>query len=485
MNSAEHILIRRPQCPRCGDQNLISGRDPKVTLTSATMLRDADGGLRARPSGEVFNLLRRHVSPVLGAVTSLNPSEDVENGLTYSYTAGHNFAMFGDNMNLLRRNLRGQSGGKGRTDLQARVSALAEAIERYSGVWRGGEPVRRAAFAELDPDEAIHPDKLLQFSARQIEGRQAWNADPANRLHIVTERLADDVAIDWTAGWSLTHDRVRQVPSAYAWFGHPDLIRHFFCFADSNGNAAGFTREEAILHGFCELAERDAVAIWWYNRLRRPALDLDSLADPYIDRLRAFYAEMGRGLWVLDITTDLGIPAFAAVSPRLDHPVQDILVGFGAHLDARIAAIRALTEVNQFLPAVIGRDAAGDAIYQEDDVATLAWWRQAKIAEEPWLTPDGSAGERGAASYPRLTTSDLAEAVGICVDRASAAGLEVIVVDQTQPDLDLCVVKVIVPGMRHFWRRLAPGRMYTVPVRLGWLAGPTAEDELNPRNVFF
>jgi oxazoline/thiazoline synthase len=485
LNSAEHIVIRRPQCPRCGDPTLITSRDPKVTVSSVPMLRDADGGLRARPAGEVFALLSPHISPLVGAVTRLSPSEEVENGLTYSYTAGHNFAMVGDNMNLLRRNLRGQSGGKGRTDLQARVSALAEAIERYSGVWRGGEPVRRAPYAELGPDQAVHPDELLQFSASQIEGRHAWNADPANRLQIVTERLGDDVPIDWTAGWSLTRDRVRHVPSAYAWFGHPDLLTHFFCFADSNGNAAGISREEAILHGFCELAERDAVAIWWYNRLRRPAFDLDSLADPYVDKLRDHYTELGRGLWVLDITTDLGIPAFAAVSPRLDHAVQDILVGFGAHLDARIAVVRALTEVNQFLPAVAGRDEAGDAVYAEDDVATLAWWAEATIAEEPWLSPDRDLEPRGSADYQELTTADLAEAVGMCVDRASAAGLEVIVVDQSQPDLDLSVVKVIVPGLRHFWRRLAAGRLYTVPVAMRWLAEPVTEDELNPRNVFF
>jgi ribosomal protein S12 methylthiotransferase accessory factor len=47
------------------------------------------------------------------------------------------------------------------------------------------------------------------------------------------------------------------------------------------------------------------------------------------------------------------------------------------------------------------------------------------------------------------------------------------------------VAKVIVPGMRHFWRRLGPGRLYTVPVRLGWRDRPAREDELNPRNVFF
>ena len=41
------------------------------------------------------------------------------------------------------------------------------------------------------------------------------------------------------------------------------------------------------------------------------------------------------------------------------------------------------------------------------------------------------------------------------------------------------------PGLRHFWRRLGPGRLYDVPVRLGWLDRPTPEDEINPWNVFF
>ena len=62
--------------------------------------------------------------------------------------------------------------------------------------------------------------------------------------------------------------------------------------------------------------------------------------------------------------------------------------------------------------------------------------------------------------------------VGTCVDRAATAGLEVIVLDQTRPDIELNVVKVMVPGMRHFWRRLGAGRLYDVPVRLGWRDRP-------------
>ena len=39
-------------------------------------------------------------------------------------------------------------------------------------------------------------------------------------------------------------------------------------WADSNGNAAGSSPEDAVVQGFLELVERDAVALWWYNRTR-------------------------------------------------------------------------------------------------------------------------------------------------------------------------------------------------------------------------
>ena len=46
------------------------------------------------------------------------------------------------------------------------------------------------------------------------------------------------------------------------------------------------------------------------------------------------------------------------------------------------------------------------------------------------------------------------------------------------------VAKVIVPGLRHFWKRFAPGRLYDVPVALGWLSEPRPEADLNPVPMF-
>jgi ribosomal protein S12 methylthiotransferase accessory factor len=39
---------------------------------------------------------------------------------------------------------------------------------------------------------------------------------------------------------------------------------------------------------------------------------------------------------------------------------------------------------------------------------------------------------------------------------------------------------VIVPGLRHFYQRFAPGRLYDVPVKLGLRDQPLPESELTP-----
>ena len=72
------------------------------------------------------------------------------------------------------------------------------------------------------------------------------------------------------------------------------------------------------------------------------------------------------------------------------------------------------------------------------------------------------------------------EQVEACVEVARRAGLDFLVLDQTRPDVGVPVVRVLAPGLRHFYKRFAPGRLYDVPVRMGLLDKPLREDELTP-----
>jgi hypothetical protein len=80
--------------------------------------------------------------------------------------------------------------------------------------------------------------------------------------------------------------------------------------------------------------------------------------------------------------------------------------------------------------------------------------------------PHGKAAVRGARSS-KFASLDRREQVLACVKLAKRCGLDFLVLDQTRPDVEVPVVRVIVPGLRHFYRRFAPGRLYDVPVKLG------------------
>lgn len=483
LESSRHVLVKRPQCALCGDPARFA-EPSSIVLTPVKKRFTSDGGHRSVRPDETLRRFEHLVSPITGVVSWLANTTAKTRGLAYSFSAGHNFAMGPDTIYWLRKSLRCRTGGKGMTEAQAKASAIGEAVERYSGVHRGDEPRVTGSYRSLG-ERAIHLYECLHFSERQYQAREALNAGgTAGPYQIIPNRFDEDAVMDWTPVWSLTEERTRLLPAAFCYYGHPDSVRHFFCSGDTNGCASGNTVEEAILQGFLEIVERDAVALWWYSRARRPALDLDSFEMPYVRRLRDYYAEISRSLWVLDITTDLGVPAFAAVSHRLDRKVEDVIFGFGAHLDPRIALLRSLTELNQFLPAVLDQGPDGQTVYAWPDDDAVKWWKNETIATQPYVVPDSGAAPRKATSFRSLASDDLATDVRACVDIARSAGMEMLALDQTRPDVGMSVCRVIVPGMRHFWRRLAPGRLYDVPRKLGWVDSTVREEDLNPIAVF-
>jgi ribosomal protein S12 methylthiotransferase accessory factor len=175
---------------------------------------------------------------------------------------------------------------------------------------------------------------------------------------------------------------------------------------------------------------------------------------------------------VLDITSDLGIPSFVAIAHWEQDGSEYIEFGSGSHFDARIAMLRTLTELNQFMSIELMADGArlqGSL----DGITPL------RLADHPFLLP--GEGEVLEAEFDsKFSHLDTDKQVAACVAVAERQGLDFLVLDQTRPDIEAPVVRVIVPGLRHFYRRFGPGRLYDVPVKLGWLEKPLKEEELNP-----
>lgn len=480
LETQKHILVQRPQCPSCSFSELAVNREAApLVLQSRKKTFIADGGHRCFLPEETLKKYERHISPITGIVRELRQIFPIENSLTHTYVARHHFATMFDDLDALRQNIQGRSAGKGRTNIQAKASAFCEAIERYSGVFQGDE-IRQQGSYQLLGDKAIHPNACMNFSKEQYINRARWNANCPSWFQKVPEPFDEERLIYWTPVWSLTHQDFKYLPTHYCYYGYPQSEKPD-CWADSNGCAAGNTLEEAILQGFMELVERDSVALWWYNQVKRPGVNLESFDEPYFQALKDYYQTINRELWVLDITSDLNIPAFAAISRRTDRDREDIIFGYGAHFDPKIAIQRAVTELNQSLPAVLSVAKEDRSTqYPSSQQLEIDWWKTAKLENQPYLVPDEMATPKLYADYPQLGSDALLEDLMNCVAIAKQYSMEVLVLDQTRPDIGLNVVKVIVPGLRHFWRRLGHGRLYDVPVKLGWLKQPRLENQLNP-----
>jgi bacteriocin biosynthesis cyclodehydratase domain-containing protein len=461
----KHFVAHRPQCPVCGDKKLQNPRRaPKpVKINAGTRLIMTSGGYRSVSSRTTVARYRKHVSALTGVVNRLEKM-DGDLPLNTNFFAQHNFSAPARSVDELRSGLNGGSSGKGSTAEQAEASALMEAIERYSGIFQGDEiRTTRKRFADFPEGDAILSNGVQHFSEAQFASRHEHHHEDDG--HPVPDPVDPTAKIEWSPAWSLRDQRFRYLPTGLLYFFYEDF------HTDSNGCAAGNSREEAIVQGFLELVERDAYAIWWYNRLLRPEVDLSEFDDSYIRDIKSQFADHGRKIWVLDITSDLGVPTYVAMMHWIEDGKENLEFGSGAHFDRRIALLRSLTELSQFLS--IGEGGL------RGDRSTLDGVTPLKVENYPFLLP----APHSAAPPPlgmNVPLDSVKEQVEACVEVARRAGYDFLVLDQTRPDVEVPVVRVIVPGLRHFYKRFGPGRLFDVPVKMGWLEQPRREDELTP-----
>lgn len=464
--TSRHRLVKRPQCPACGDPDLLALQASSAPILRTVQARACqDGGYRQQDPQTTIAQYQHLVSPVCGPVSYLHPMPGRHQGIRKVYVAGYlacpEDAPYSNNFDKI-------CAGKGHTDAQAQASALCETLERWSGVWQGDEPTLRSSRAALlaRGEQACEFNDLQNFSARQFAARAEINAANADPRRQVPLPHPGDAVIDWVPAWSMRDGARHYLPLTYCYAQAPGSSGRAYGIHNPNGCAAGVGREEAVLQALLELIERDACAIWWYNRLPRPALRLDQIDDAFARRLHGHYQELGWEAWAVDLTHDLAIPVYAALAYEPQR--RRYAIGFGCHLDAPLALQRALTELNQLF------DPAQDAVTP---------WDQALLPDAGFLHPRHGYADLPA-SRADIGGSDLLADIQHCVQTLEQAGLHCLMLEKTRPEIGLSVMQVVVPGLRHFWPRLGLGRLYDVPVRMGWLARATEETELNPAPLF-
>jgi ribosomal protein S12 methylthiotransferase accessory factor len=306
--------------------------------------------------------------------------------------------------------------GKGTTALAAKVSALMESLETWSAEHVALPAVRASAKALGD---------------RAVDVRQ---------LARPRKRLDRDQRWSWVEGWDLGADRAVLVPLQAVTLDTTFRAPPVFDIS-SNGLASGNHAVEAIVHGLCEVIERDAEAAW-----RRAGGDrrlvLDSIGDPACRALIERITAGGARVYVWDVGEGrAAIPVIgAAIMEDPNEPAWRTLgfyQGFGAHWRPEVAIARALTEAAQTRITYIA--GARDDFFPFDyaratdpELLQELWQRFSAPCDEPVLFDD----------LPARAPRSLGDALVQLVETQR----QVIAVDLTHPALGVPVVKVLVPG---------------------------------------
>ncbi|MCW2307374.1 YcaO-like family protein [Rhodobium gokarnense] len=316
--------------------------------------------------------------------------------------------------------------GKGITDLDAKVSAAMEALER--------------AVAENPP----LPTRRASIQALRADGRRA---DPLSGLLAAgSPEIAPDTALEWIAACDLVHGTPVWVPRAAVTL---DRTRPSRYWQSSDGLASGNTAAEAIFHGVLERIERDAKCLWQLAgpaQRARTCVDVRSYADdPVVRDLLDRIEHAGFRIQLFDVTSDVGVPVFMALlapaTLRMSAAAKyiDVTHGSGAHPHPVRALIRALTEAVQSRLTLISGT--------RDDVAPETFARPLPPALRQELDFPVRCDHRSYAVAPAGSLTEMTAAVIGMLDRK---GLGPLLAVRLNPDEDrMAVVKVLAPRLEN------------------------------------
>jgi ribosomal protein S12 methylthiotransferase accessory factor len=225
-----------------------------------------------------------------------------------------------------------------------------------------------------------------------------------------------------------------------------DEYRSLFRYSSGLGTGASTSRAEAAMHAVCELIEHDSLSIAllrWFVLMDHEvrAVRVQSLPHEVAGLLRQGSLVTGAPVRLLDITSDLAIPSYIAISePSLDQPA---LVGMGASPIASHAAYRALDELTQLV-------AFSYLAHADRPVRRLASWpvlQQSAYMHLSRLRPGCITEIDLRPSPPALAPDDALHSLTVDLQRK---GFECYLRDLAPSDSQVSVVAALVPGLERF-----------------------------------
>ncbi|MCM3732696.1 TOMM precursor leader peptide-binding protein [Fictibacillus nanhaiensis] len=466
-----HFFLPDPYCHMCGDlpedtadaAKIVLKPSPKITIDS----------YRCRSLDDLEKVLSRDY---------LDSRTGLLNYKRYDFISP--FADTIVNLPLLTGNE--LNAGRTHSYAQSELSGILEGLERHCGYGpRGKQTVVYEPYSKVEK-HALNPQSIGLHTEKQYE----MPGFPFTPL--------DNRSIHWVWGYSLTQNRPILVPEMFAYYSLG--CGEGFVYETSNGCAVGGSLEEAILYGIFEIVERDSFLMTWYGQLPIPRLDNKSIDDQELQlMIQRINAVTGFEVHLFNATTENGIPSIWAMAKNTKEKGLNLLCASGAHIDPIRAVKGAVQELSGMLLTMDDTFEKNREKYEQmykhshlvqqmEDHSMLYGLKEAEkrlyFLLDRRLVKDFHQEFR-----PVRKSADLLDDLKAILDVFQQLKLEVIVVDQTSPELKrngLYCVKVVIPGMlpmtfgHHLTRLEGLDRVLNVPAKLGIVKKPLTFSELNP-----
>ena len=321
-------------------------------------------------------------------------------------------------------------GGKGISKDHAKASAMMEGFERYSAEKQDDDEVLIANLDEISKKgDYINPISLnlpKDFKKENLEAMQ----------------------IEWSLAKDIVSGKDFYIPTNAIFhpYIHDNQVQSLFK-SNTNGLASGNILEEAILHGMLEVIERDAWSIFELTHKNYAQIDVDSIESELVNDIIDKFESEGIKIKLMDFTADVKIPTIAASAD--DTVTKDaglLTLGMGTHLDPEVAILRALTEVAQSRATQI--NGAREDTVRADFAREAGYERMKRINKYYFRDEDEKIK---LSNIENKSTSSITKDIEIVKEELIANDIErILYVDLTRPELDVSVVRVIIPEMELF-----------------------------------
>jgi ribosomal protein S12 methylthiotransferase accessory factor len=361
------------------------------------------------------------------------------------------------------------------TDERALFLALVEGLERYSTCVHKEEQFIWAAADELGRD-ALDLDTLPKCSKTELLNPRCPLRQPTK-----TE------PIRWVRGLSLREGRIVYIPAvmAYLTAGYESPAERI-SLSITTGCAAHTSFEDALLHGICEVVERDAISLVWLQKLTLPRISLDRIS-PLLSPYWNCYQRSFRHIECIffDATTDVGIPTVYGIQIARFNTRLRTIVSCSTDLNPDTAIAKVIRDMASMSIALrsqrkipdIWDDFSGvldGAIYmaradQADAFDFLLQSNRRKLLSEMTASSVGNIDQRLHEVLKALFQAGReVYAVDLSTDEAVRSGIR--------------AVRVLIPSLQplsfHYRARyLGHPRLYDAPKQMGYTALP--EEKLN------